>query len=676
MSRNARLYLPPEVIEIIAGYLAFEHPPTLLNFAKASKTYNTCARPAIKSIFFHDIRIPVPKGQRLKEIVNRLIKRLDEVDGFRYVRQLVIIHADDTFENTDEWEPPRLSDLRCDKPADTYATQFARWRENKLRFKIAGWRYRSLGLYSNHVHTRKNVWKPVIHLIKQLPALTDLVWRFADQFPFSILETLHRERPQCRLHLESFCLRSLHGAEITPDALAIELAIVSSPSLHTVHISGSLAGKPYHDTLLRLLELAPNLKDVRAINLFPPWFTFEEHNVRSGLAPLEVFHIEDNTDRLPVGVLDELSHYMDFSALQILNIDHRLDDEVINGAMEFSFPFLKSLSLNISGEVDMTRTAECYEILGRFLRSLSPLRELKLKGWHTLVHIMSLVSRHGPRLRKLKLLEPIRCQWLNEEEIRCIGKECPFLEELTITIKRTQGDVVEVGLYKALGTIQNLQYLDLNYEISPAGLHNHHRETMIASNYCELSALSTINELPKDPSFDEFDNQLCESETDGILQLRNGHVRRMIIDSVMDEKLVCAIFQAISGAKPPGSPLFKDLTIVSRASSRYDGIIGIVHTFNSSWRVQRDPRYIHRKKVVAEELEPYNHRRRCRYHHLPPWLEIIFYRLYPAAKPKGQPRKYSKKLAAKREKEKNESTETWGRHLHSFPLIFDGDSQQ
>lgn len=52
MPRKSTLYLPPEVVEIIAGYLAFEHPPTLLRFAKASRMYYASSQPAIKSIKF------------------------------------------------------------------------------------------------------------------------------------------------------------------------------------------------------------------------------------------------------------------------------------------------------------------------------------------------------------------------------------------------------------------------------------------------------------------------------------------------------------------------------------------------------------------------------------------------------------------------------------------------
>ncbi|KAJ5167345.1 uncharacterized protein N7482_006126 [Penicillium canariense] len=249
-----------------------------------------------------------------------------------------------------------------------------------------------------------------------------------------------------------------------------------------------------------------------------------------------------------------------------------------------------------------------------------------------------------------------------------MGEQCPLLEDLAITINRTQGGFEELESYAALGSLQNLKYLDLVYEVTPTGLLHGPREA-ITSSARNFSFKN--NELPGISSFDEFENQIFKAASRHV-RLRNGHVQRLIVDSVIDEKLACAVFKAISDAKLPGSPLFKDLTVTAcGASCGYD-TERIVDTFTSSWRVMRDPHSHSRENLIAEEIQPHRDLG-GRYCHLPPWVEPIFYRLFPAGKPKAPPRKESKKLATKREEEKSQTVPMWRRYLHGFRLASDTD---
>jgi hypothetical protein len=94
---------------------------------------------------------------------------------------------------------------------------------------------------------------------------------------------------------------------------------------------------------------------------------------------------------------------------------------------------------------------------------------------------------------------------------------------------------------------------------------------------------------------------------------------------------------------------------------KIEEVVGLIARW---WRVQRDPRNSHRESLMAEEAGSVNSRSR----HLEIWMETVFHRIYPPEKPKHQPRKQSKKLAAKRQKEKDQTPATWWKSVHGFPL--------
>ena len=225
-----------------------------------------------------------------------------------------------------------------------------------------------------------------------------------------------------------------------------------------------------------------------------------------------------------------------------------------------------------------------------------------------------------------------------------------------------------MALYKALGTIQSLRYLSLTYNIFPAGLGERSREGMVSLTE-EINF--DLHELPSDPSFDEFDNQFCEEEIDQAFPLRRGDVRKFMTDTIVDMDLSCAIFQTISSAKALESPLLQEITIGFRTPPWNSSIERLMRLFTNEWRIRRDIRSTHRDKLIAE---PKYEKHEKDDDHLAEWLEPIFHRMFPSAKPKGRQRKMTKKLAAKRQKEKYQIPPTWRRHMHSFLLASDIDN--
>lgn len=174
--------------------------------------------------------------------------------------------------------------------------------------------------------------------------------------------------------------------------------------------------------------------------------------------------------------------------------------------------------------------------------------------------------------------------------------------------------------------------------------------------------MSCMNMPLHDPSFDEFQSQSCATARYKGRHLRNGHVERIIVDSIMDKKLASEIFQIISDAKPLESVKLKDVTITMSGSNYDHDIAWIVDTFTTAWHVRQVSANSCGRKIliVAEELQLTEENSGGRYHFLPGWIEPIFRRLFPDQQSKGPPRKTSKKLASKRQQD-DEDTPTWRR---------------
>lgn len=337
-----------------------------------------------------------------------------------------------------EWKKPVIKDLQKTDGPDFEWTQFGSLHD----FPEA--------MERGSIHKDDHHWRLVAILITRLPALKDLVYQPDQQFPPCLLETLHRYRPRCRVHLQSFDPRHLPEDSIDP----YEFKLLTSPWLYSIMIIYNPPRKvarsipfDHAKAFLRVLGLAPRLKDVY-------WNDITGHLVSRDrwTGPLRnKFPQENGPDHLPLAAwtclrirchsvllkdttLYEWAEHIDFSVLERLELPKVRGGEVFdNWSMNLSFPSLQSLVLDL-GE---THTPEFYDSALHFLRGLRPLSELKLKGWHTLVSVYSLVDQHGSSLRKLALSDNWKCHnCLSESDILQLGRHCPFLEDLQITIMR------------------------------------------------------------------------------------------------------------------------------------------------------------------------------------------------------------------------------------------------
>lgn len=117
-----------------------------------------------------------------------------------------------------------------------------------------------------------------------------------------------------------------------------------------------------------------------------------------------------------------------------------------------------------------------------------------------------------------------------------------MLEDLALTLCRSKGDAAKVASYKALSSIQILQYISL---------------VLDTSNHSILSGDALVDfddedddaeypEAPNDSSFDGFDQQFFERSYMSWQDPRNGHIHDAFINSAVDKTLARAIFWTIS----------------------------------------------------------------------------------------------------------------------------------
>jgi hypothetical protein len=125
---------------------------------------------------------------------------------------------------------------------------------------------------------------------------------------------------------------------------------------------------------------------------------------------------------------------------------------------------LKTLDIVIHSKSKSQRP----DILVGFLRSLPPLENLALAGEIHPTRCEEWMSFHASSLKRLQLM-PLKYRDGTFDLVSLsviLEPPLPLLEHLTITIKRSKGDLDEVGMYKILGAMPRLQSIVLGRDAS------------------------------------------------------------------------------------------------------------------------------------------------------------------------------------------------------------------
>jgi hypothetical protein len=113
------------------------------------------------------------------------------------------------------------------------------------------------------------------------------------------------------------------------------------------------------------------------------------------------------------------------------------------------------------------------EVLVDFLRSLSPLEYLALVGETHSTRCPEWISSHASSLKRLQLTT----MDYNDSTFGLVSLSAtmqpplPLLEHLSITVKRSKGNLDEVSMYKILGTMPRLQSIVLGLDTSTSSQH-------------------------------------------------------------------------------------------------------------------------------------------------------------------------------------------------------------
>jgi hypothetical protein len=580
--------LPIEIVQQIADCIEHAYRPSLFIFSSASKA---CHK-ASAFLIFRRINVTVHCRATLKNEIDRLVEALSRAESTRYVQCITIkgdIRPKPKSEDNSELEWLQfigLGEILPDLGPPSQSRHYVVYDEPVIK----------------KASKEDLSWAPVLSLIQAIPHLKDLIYDCKSQFPPSLLSTLHKQHPQCRLHHLSFRFRTLLWG--IPYPYGMELA--TSPLLYKVKLICTYRDSDYDDdfneeAIMDLAaELAPNLKEIINVNIMA-YRSGRDHRRK------ETWHGVPGSRDGTKGSLtsltligaslssqEELQSWAtrtDFTCLQHLDLGLSYDSSsrALSGetmkwlAQTHSFPQLRTLKVSLDRDHIFQDRPHYSEDAVSFFQALEPLKQLSVHGPIDSQIVDAIMSRHGKTLQKLSL-RPIESPYtygigrdpqdipmeFAKEHLIQIQVQCPILEELSITIKRGMSSPSEASTYRCFSKMERLRSLFL---------------TLDCSNW----------QISRDPEYNlqfEGEDQQPVDEID--CRLKRGHLRQTLINCAVDKALARSIWNTINQDKT-GTQLecLRLWTMGGSESgavtfSHADGTI--LRNLSRSWLIERDPR--------------------------------------------------------------------------------------
>ncbi|KAL4925283.1 uncharacterized protein BDV17DRAFT_300445 [Aspergillus undulatus] len=474
------LSLPSEILDSVCEYAALGYRPTLSNLALVSKRCYTIT----SKYRFQCISITVDEDrERLEEEIKIWTAILEAASAFTAVRHLSIIPASPEITGLYDSEEPDYTE-----PADDLT------REDQYYNQAISFLFGHKPEYE-----RDEDWECVARFLAQLSNLKDLLWAWDTLFPFSLLEVLHQKLPHCRLHDRAFELPSLHQHAGHPhDIDQRDYALATSPNLSSVLVpisgfDGDGRLEYNKEAVIQLARgLAPNLTRVHIVHRGfgasasdyetvhrgrPPWRGFFPNDPLKGsntevLGPVRLECWSLSPSIMPY--FKPWGNCLDFSALRILHL-WEVTAETLRSLSTHSFNCLKTLAIDLEypedrrvEEYSVEKASHLDEAASAFLFGLPPLESLHLSGFPTPEKtFQSILQHHGDSLHTLSLISPGNSlsALITVSQIKQIQETWPKIRDLRLPILRTQGNVREVAIYKALGGFTHLTDLLLQLHL-------------------------------------------------------------------------------------------------------------------------------------------------------------------------------------------------------------------
>ncbi|KAL4963344.1 uncharacterized protein BDV14DRAFT_210016 [Aspergillus stella-maris] len=429
--------LPPELLSDVTEYLAVEHMPSLHALSLADKF--CCA--VANGQRFRNIHVHSQAESRLLMDINHWETVLERNNALSTVQRLSI----------DGTTPPAKSNTRAlnknghlphclQKSFHTEDEWTDISRKLSHDWKVEG----------DYELADMDNWSVLARFVRKLSGLTELFWLARQRFPPSLLDILHKDLPRLDLSKESE---------------SYEYTLSTSPSLTSIVFEIKHAGTPgdFTERVLTKMAsgLAPNLTDVY-VDYRRPHKTFSAFDKSVSLHREALFASQPQSpfrlcslcliDPEPE-TIEIWNAGVQFSNLKKLELHVERRTGLLAKAAEYSFPSLKSLVLRLCE---------------RPPRGTPFLERLLICGYVAVRSTQTAISCHGQILHKLGLLYRYNghpwCSRITPELLDDIHAHCPKLRSLALRISRTQGDAVEVGLYKALSRITYLRDVVLHLD--------------------------------------------------------------------------------------------------------------------------------------------------------------------------------------------------------------------
>ncbi|TVY13881.1 hypothetical protein LARI1_G009217 [Lachnellula arida] len=548
--------LPPETLQQIAGHLNSAHRPSLYAFGLASKTCRNATLPSI----FRDIHLAISSREGLQRSVDALVKTLSRTESACHVRCL---NMKGSFRLSDR---PRVEGYQSGSPWDRRSS-FEASGVDEILVDEEPYSSSPHIVYDEPVIAKSSdedlAWAPVVGLMKTLPYITKLVYRCRNQFPPSLLDALHDHHPQCKLYHLTFRLRTLLWGTPYP----YEMALATSPCLYSVKVECSRRDSDGDDDFNQeaMMELvagfAPNLKEVVVVNLIPensrrywprprePWRGLPGFVSGRSIGSLTSLSLLGASLRPPgpFQTFQTWAMHTDFNRLRHLTLgggygceNVGIDGEMMDWiAQNCSFPRLKTLRIRMErDDYEVERPNYANNAIA-LLRTFEPLDQLSVSGPLEPKILDAILYQHGQTLKTLNLhpseqgfvAENLRFRrdipmTFTKQHVLQIHAQCPALEELAISIKRTKSDSIEGEIYKSFGKMERLKSLFL---------------TLDCSDWRVSRDPDSIDET----SFDAADREIFN--LGGLL--KKGHVRETLMNCAVDETLARSIWDTICQSK-------------------------------------------------------------------------------------------------------------------------------
>lgn len=227
-----------------------------------------------------------------------------------------------------------------------------------------------------------------------------------------------------------------------------------------------------------------------------------------------------------------------FSKLRSLTVHSPIDVEALRWlTTHCRLSSLDNLALNVDCPDRDVPDEDISNAMDDLLRSLRPLKSLKIVGLIQPRSISLTTEHHGRYLRRLLLssteslsehhMEQGRADFATVPFLHELKENCPRLKELALRMIRSKGDANEVAIYRAIGKISSLRKIHLSVLCSEP-----------------LTWDTTV--------YEQFEAAYDDS-TDLDQEMKH-RLDDALMNSAMDETLARSIFQVMSKAKPLYAP--------------------------------------------------------------------------------------------------------------------------